>query len=109
MPWDRAILRDALGIAVASGAYAISFGAISTAAGLTLLQTCSLSVLMFTGASQFALVGVIGAGGSVWAGVATAALLGARNALYGLRLSSLLDVRGLRRVAAAPFVIHQAT
>ena len=65
MPWDRAILRDALGIAVASGAYAISFGAISTAAGLSLLQTCALSVLMFTGASQFALVGVIGAGGSV--------------------------------------------
>ena len=109
MPSERSILRDALGIAVASGAYAISFGAISTAAGLTLLQTCSLSVLMFTGASQFALVGVIGAGGSVWAGVATAALLGARNALYGLRLSSLLDVRGLRRVAAAHFVIDETT
>ena len=109
MPSERSILRDALGIAVASGAYAISFGAISTAAGLTLLQTCSLSVLMFTGASQFALVGVIGAGGSVWAGVATAALLGARNALYGLRLSSLLDVHGLRRVAAAHFVIDETT
>src|SRR5437762_9269080 len=106
---ERAILRDALGIAIASGAYAISFGAISTAAGVSLLQTCSLSVLMFTGASQFALVGVIGAGGSVWAGVATAALLGARNALYGLRLSSLLDVRGLRRVAAAHFVIDETT
>ena len=109
MPWDRAILRDALGIAIASGAYAISFGAISTAAGLSLPQTCALSVLMFTGASQFALVGVIGAGGSVWAGVATAALLGSRNAMYGLRLSSLLDVRGLRRIAAAQFVIDETT
>ena len=64
----RAIVRDALGIGVASGAYALSFGAISTAAGLTLFQTVALSVLMFTGASQFAMVGVIGAGGSVWAG-----------------------------------------
>src|SRR2546430_8703970 len=109
MPWDRAILRDALGIAVASGAYAISFGAISTAAGLSLLQTCALSVLMFTGASQFALVGVIGAGGSVWAGAATAALLGSRNALYGVRLSTLLGVRGARRVAAAHFVIDETT
>ena len=54
-----------MGIAIASGAYAISFGAISTAAGLSLLQTCALSILMFTGASQFAMVGVIGAGGSV--------------------------------------------
>jgi branched chain amino acid efflux pump len=98
-----------LGIAVASGAYAISFGAISTAAGLSLLQTCALSVLMFTGASQFALVGVVGGGGSVWAGAAAAALLGSRNALYGLRLSSLLNVPGLRRVPAAQFVIDETT
>lgn len=111
MPSDqrRGILRDALGIAVASGAYAISFGAISTAAGLSLLQTCALSVVMFTGASQFALVGVVGAGGSVWAGAVTAALLGSRNALYGLRLSSVLDMRGWRRPAAAHFVIDETT
>src|SRR5438132_4638357 len=109
MPWDRAIVRDAMGIAIASCAYAISFGAISTAAGLSLPQTCALSVLMFTGAAQLALVGVIGAGGSVWAGVATAALLGSRNAMYGLRLSSLLDVRGLGRIAAAQFVIDETT
>jgi predicted branched-subunit amino acid permease len=64
---------------------------------------------MFTGASQFALVGVVGAGGSVWAGAATAALLGSRNALYGVRLSSLLDVRGWRRVLAAQFVIDETT
>ena len=111
MPSDqrRGILRDALGIAVASGAYAISFGAISTAAGLSLLQTCALSIVMFTGASPFALVGIVGAGGSVWAGAVTAALLGSRNALYGLRLSSVLDMRGWRRPAAAHFVIDETT
>ena len=105
----RGIVRDALGIAIASGAYAISFGAISTAAGLTLLQTCALSLLMFTGASQFALVGVLDAGGSVWAGAATAALLGTRNALYGVRLASLLDIRSWRRPLAAQFVIDETT
>jgi predicted branched-subunit amino acid permease len=105
----RAVVRDALGIAIASGAYAVSFGAISTAAGLSLLQTCALSVLMFTGASQFALVGIVGAGGSVWAGAATAALLGSRNALYGLRLSSILDRSGLKRLLAAHFVIDETT
>jgi predicted branched-subunit amino acid permease len=73
------------------------------------LQTCALSVLMFTGASQFALVGVVGAGGSVWTGAATAVLLGARNSLYGLRLASLLEVAGLRRVGAAQFVIDETT
>lgn len=105
----RAIVRDALGIAIASGAYAVSFGAISTAAGLSLLQTCALSVLMFTGASQLALVGVVGTGGSIWAGAATAALLGSRNALYGLRLSSILVRSGLRRLLAAHFVIDETT
>jgi predicted branched-subunit amino acid permease len=105
----RGVVRDALGIAIASGAYAVSFGAISTAAGLSLLQTCALSVLMFTGASQFALVGIVGAGGSVWAGAATAALLGSRNALYGVRLSSILDRSGLRRLLAAHLVIDETT
>jgi predicted branched-subunit amino acid permease len=105
----RAVIRDALGIGIATGAYALSFGAISTAAGLSLLQTCALSVLMFTGASQFALVGVVGAGGSVWAGAATAALLGSRNVLYGVRLSSLLDRTGWKRFAAAQFVIDETT
>jgi predicted branched-subunit amino acid permease len=103
------VIRNALGIGIASGAYALSFGALSTAAGLSIFQTCALSVLMFTGASQFAFVGVVGAGGSVWAGAATAALLGTRNALYGLRLSSLLGVAGLRRFAASQFVIDETT
>ncbi len=105
----NAIIRDALGIAIATGAYALSFGAISVTAGLSVLQTCALSLLMFTGASQFAFVGVIGAGGNAWAGTATAVLLGSRNALYGLRLASLLEVRGLRRFVASHFVIDEST
>ena len=105
----RGILRDALAIALASGAYAISFGAISTAAGLSLLQTCALSLLMFTGASQFALVGVVGAGGSIWAGAVAAALLGSRNTLYGVRLSTMLNVRGWRRALGSHFVIDETT
>jgi predicted branched-subunit amino acid permease len=64
---------------------------------------------MFTGASQFALVAVIGAGGSPLAGAATALLLGTRNAFYGLRLSSVLGGRGARTAAAAHFVIDETT
>ena len=108
-PARRKIDRDALSIAIASGAYALSFGAISTASGLSLLQTMALSLLMFTGASQFALVGIVASGGSIWAGAATAALLGTRNALYAVRLSTLLRVSGLRRFAAAQLVIDEST
>ncbi len=103
------VIRNALGIALATGLYALSFGGISVAAGFSVPQTCALSLLMFTGASQFALVGLIGAGGSPLAGVATAALLGTRNGLYGLRLVPLLRVPGLRRLVAAHFVIDETT
>jgi branched chain amino acid efflux pump len=105
----NAIFRDALGISVATGAYALSFGAISVTAGLSIVQTCALSLLMFTGASQFAMVGVIAAGGSTWAGAATAALLGSRNALYGLRLTTILQPSGWRRFASAQLVIDEST
>jgi len=103
------VLRAALGVGLATGAYGISFGAISVAAGLTVAQTCALSALMFTGGSQFALVGVVGVGGAPVAAATTAVLLGARNAFYGLRLASILNVRGLRRAVAAQLVIDEST
>jgi predicted branched-subunit amino acid permease len=93
---------------VAVGAFGLSYGAIAVAAGLLVAQTCALSLLMFTGASQFALVGVVAAGGGGVAAAMTALLLGSRNALYGLRLASLLRVRGARRAVAAQFVIDES-
>jgi predicted branched-subunit amino acid permease len=103
------VIRDALGIGIAAGAYGVSFGAISVSAGLSVLQTCALAALMFTGASQITFVGIIAAGGSAWTAASTAALLGTRNALYGVRLSSLLEVTGARRFLAAHFVIDETT
>ena len=109
-PRDRsAIIRDGVAVGIATGAYGISFGAISVASGLTVLQTCSLSLLVFTGASQFALVGVVAAGGSPWSGAVTGLLLGSRNTLYGLRLAPLLRWTGWRRAAAAHLLIDEST
>lgn len=102
------MIVDALAIGGVTGAYGISFGAVSVAAGLSVAQTCVLSLLMFTGGSQFAMVGTIGGGGGAWAGAATAALLGARNAFYGLQLTPILRLRGARRVAGAHLVIDES-
>jgi predicted branched-subunit amino acid permease len=102
----RQVVRDALGIGLATGLYALSFGAVSVAAGLSVLQTCALSLLMFSGASQYAFVALASNG---VAAAATAALLGARNALYGLRLSGMLGVHGPRRIVAAQLVIDEST
>lgn len=103
------MLRNAVGIGFAVGAYGLSFGAIAQAAGLSVLQTCATSLLMFTGASQFALVGVLGAGGSAVAGVLSALLLGSRNTLYAVRLADLLRLTGPRRVLAAQLTIDETT
>lgn len=108
-PTRSAVVRDSLGVGLAVGLYGAAFGAAGSAAGLTVAQTCTLSLLMFTGASQFALVGVLGAGGAPFAAVATALLLGTRNTLYGLRLARSLEVRGLRRLVAAHGVIDETT
>ena len=94
---------------LATGAYGVSFGAVSVAAGLSVAQTCALSLLMFTGASQFALVGVLAAGGAPLSGALTALLLGTRNTLYGLRLAPLLQWSGWRRLLGAQFVIDEST
>lgn len=110
--WARrrsAVVRDALGVGVATGAYGLSFGAIGVAGGLSVAQTCATSVLMFTGASQFALVGVLAGGGGAVTAAATAVLLGARNALYGLRLSSLLGLQGVAKPVGAQLVIDEST
>ncbi len=105
----RTIIRDGIAVGIATGAYGISFGAISVAAGLSVLQTCALSLLVFTGASQFALVGVVAAGGAPLSGALTGLLLGTRNTLYGLRLAPLLAWTGWRRAAAAQILIDEST
>lgn len=104
-----AVWRQSLSIGIATGAYAVSFGAVSVAAGLSVAQTCALSLLMFSGGSQFAFAGVAAGGGGPLAAVATAALVGARNGFYGLQMAPLLKVRGLRRLAAVQLTIDEST
>ena len=109
-PAERSgIIRDSLAVGVATGAYGLGFGAVAVASGLGVAQTCVLSLVMFTGASQFALVGVLAAGGAPISGAATALLLGTRNTLYGLRMAPLLRWRGWRRAAAAHVLIDEST
>ncbi|GGL26764.1 AzlC family ABC transporter permease [Phycicoccus endophyticus] len=105
----RTVRRQALSVGAATGAYGVSFGALSVASGLDVWQTQALSLLLFSGGSQLALVGVLGAGGSGAAAVATSTLLGVRNGLYGLQTSRILEVRGLRRLAAAQLTIDEST
>lgn len=105
----KSTLRDSFSVSLTVGAYGIAFGAASVAAGFTVLQSCLLSLLTFSGASQFALIGVIGSGGSALSAIATASLLGFRNGLYGLRMAPILKVKGIKRLLAAHVTIDEST
>lgn len=106
---DRQVIGDSLGVGIGVGLYGVSFGALAVTSGLDVAQACALSLLAFTGASQFAFIGVVAAGGAPVTGALTAVLLGARNTFYGITLAPVLRVRGLRRWATAHLVIDEST
>ncbi len=105
----RAIARSVAGIGLYAGVFGATFGAVSVGSRLSIAQTMALSAVMFTGASQFALVGIVSAGGSAYAAVSTALLLGLRNAFYGVPISHSLRPRGVRRLWTAQLVIDETT
>ena len=101
-------MRMGLSISIATGLYGLSFGALAVAAGLSVAQTALLSLLMFTGGSQFAFIGVIAGGGAASAAVGAATLLGVRNAVYGMQMNRLLAPTGWRKWLAAHVTIDES-
>ena len=106
---ERRIRSRALAIGLSVVPFGLSFGAVSVEAHLSILQTCLLSLVLFSGASQFALVSVIGSGGSIASALGTALVLGLRNGLYAARINALLRPRGWRRLAAAQLTVDETT
>lgn len=108
---DRAVARKGVTVGLAAAAYGISYGALAVAAGLDVWQTCVMSLLMFTGGSQFALVGVIATRGVAAgpAAIASAAILGIRNGIYGIRVAPIIGAGRWRRWAAAWVTIDEST
>jgi predicted branched-subunit amino acid permease len=108
-PKRNQVDRTALSVAFTGGLYGAAFGAAGVTAGFSILQTCLLSILLFSGASQFAVVGIMGAGGAAVSAIATSTLLGFRNALYGLQMAPILKVKGMKRILAAQITIDEST
>lgn len=106
---QRDILSASLTLSTAVGVFAIAFGVLSVSAGASVAQTCALSLLTFTGASQFSAVGVIAAGGSPSAAVGGALMLAARNAIYGLAVAPHMKGSLGKRLVTAHFVIDETT
>ncbi len=110
-PEVAAAVRSGIAVGVAVSLYGVSFGALAVAAGLDVWQTCVLSLLMFTGGSQFALIGVLAAGGvaAAPAAIVSSTLLGTRNALYALRTAQIVGPGWPKRLLAAHWTIDETT
>ena len=108
---DAVAIRQAISVGLAVSAYGISFGALGVTAGLDIWQTCVLSLLMFSGGSQFALIGVLASGGVAAgpAAIASAVLLGSRNAIYAMRMGPIIGDGFFTRAAAGHLTIDEST
>ncbi len=104
----QSVAAVSLGVGVATGLYGISFGALSVASGLDLWQTMALSLLMFSGGSQFAFIGVVATGAGYVPAVISAWLLGVRNGFYAIRMNPVLSVSALVRPLAAQLTIDES-
>jgi predicted branched-subunit amino acid permease len=107
----RAAIRASFAVGLAVAAYGISFGALSVASGLDIWQTCFLSLIMFSGGSQFAVIGILASGGAAAGGaaIASGALLGTRNGLYALRVAPFIGGPWFKKLLAAHWTIDETT
>jgi predicted branched-subunit amino acid permease len=110
-PETSAAVRASFAVGLAVAAYGVSFGALAVASGLDVWQTCVLSLFMFSGGSQFALIGVLASGGTAAGPVAitSAALLGVRNSLYSMRMSPIIGGPWWKKLLAAQWTIDEST
>jgi 4-azaleucine resistance transporter AzlC len=106
---DPSVVRDSLVLGLAVGVFGVSFGVLAVSTGLTVAQACTMSLLVFTGASQFAAIGIVAAGGSAGYAVGSALLLAARNGAYGLAMSPHLPGGLGYRLVAAHITLDEST
>jgi 4-azaleucine resistance transporter AzlC len=96
-------LRASVPIVVGYLPAAVAFGVAARGAGLSVTETVAMSLIVFSGASQFALAGLLTAGASWVVMAAISLVLGVRHMLYGPSLAPNLRRIDTSRAAAAAF------
>ena len=93
-----------LGVVPFAAAYAIT----ARSAGLSLIETQALSVLVFAGSAQFSAVGLFAVGTAGAEIVLTTFLLNVRHLLYGVSLGREFELTRRERPVAAFFLTDEA-
>ena len=88
--------------------FGLAYAVTARGAGLSLIETQALSVLVYAGSSQLSAVGLFAAGAAGIEIVLTTLLLNVRHALYGLSLGRELRLTRRQRPVAAFFLTDEA-
>ena len=100
--------RAGLPYAAAAGLLALSFGVVATDVGFPAAAAVVMSAVVFAGSAQFAVVGILAAGGGVGAAVLAAGLMNSRFLPMGLAVGPSLRGSRLRRAVEGQAVVDSS-
>jgi 4-azaleucine resistance transporter AzlC len=89
-------------------AFGASFGVLAQAAGFGATASIVMSLTTFAGSAQFAMVSVLGAGGTVAAAILAAVLLNARYGPMALSAASVFQGGRVRRLLEAQLLVDES-
>jgi 4-azaleucine resistance transporter AzlC len=101
-------MRAMLPLTPAIVAFGVSFGVLARAAGFDGLAAVVMSATTFAGSSQFAVVSVLGAGGTAAAAIGAAVLLNARYAPMALAAAGAFRGGPVRRLIEAQLLVDES-
>jgi 4-azaleucine resistance transporter AzlC len=100
-------VRNAFPLSVSVFTYGIAYGALAhTTNHLDLIQTLTMSIFVFAGASQFTILALMHQGAAVWTVISSVFFLNSRQILYGLSLGPYTKDFKMRQMA---FLAHGLT
>jgi 4-azaleucine resistance transporter AzlC len=104
----RAGLRAVTPLLPAVLAFGVSFGVLAEAAGMGATASIVMSLTTFAGSAQFAVVSVLGAGGTAATAIGAAVLLNARYGPMALSAASVFRGGRLRRLLEAQLLVDES-
>ena len=102
------LVRDIALVCLADAVVAVSFGAVAVDAGLPAWLPILLSLLVFAGASQFLLVGIVASGGGLLPAVVAGLLVNARHVPFGLAVADSLRGGVARRLLGSHLMVDES-
>jgi 4-azaleucine resistance transporter AzlC len=95
-------------IGVAAGLFALSFGVLARTSGMGWTAPLVMSATTFAGSAQFAVVSVLGNGGSAVAAIVAAVMLNARYAPIGISISSAFTGSVPQRALESQLIVDES-